>query len=413
MNAKDLITTDKLTDDRIREGIERNRKGDFCVKTAFAPGTRVHVRLKKHAFRFGANLFMLDEIPDKPEKNALYREKFRALFNMATLPFYWDATEPEEGKTRYAADAPALYRRPPIDRCMAFCEENGIEPREHALCYDHFFPAWLANRPAEEVWAHLSRRMQEIADRYAGRIPTMEVTNEMFWEKGQTVLYKDPDFVRDCFRLAEKYLPGNELCCNEWSGSWNDLRGDYRAYIQKALDGGARIDAIGLQFHMFCRREKYAEKTRAFYDGRELFEALDDFAAFGRPLEITEVTVPAFSDAPDDEEAQADILEYLWRLWFSHPSVKQIIYWNLVDGYAYAAEPGDMTCGENYYYGGLLRFDMTEKPAYKRLKHLLTEEWHTETDAVVAADGTLAFRGFYGDYELTADDKTETVTLAK
>ena len=31
---------------------------------------------------------------------------------------------------------------------------------------------------------------------------------------------------------------------------------------------------------------------------------------------------------------------------------------------------GDMTSGENYYHGGLLRFDMSEKPAYQVIKEL-------------------------------------------
>lgn len=413
MKASELITTNAAVERRIAEGIEQNRKGDFRAKTGFAPGTVVHFCQKNHAFRFGANLFMLGEIGDKPEKNAIYEEKFRSLFNMATLPFYWSAIEPEEGHTRYAADAPALYRRPPIDRCMAFCEKNGIEPREHALCYEHQFPSWLAGRSQDEVYAALERRIAEIAERYAEKIPTMEITNEMFWKEGVTSIYKDPDYVAKCFRLAEKYLPGNELCANEWANAWNFGREANQNCLRAAMEAGARIDAIGLQYHMFYKREEYAERTRPFYDKAALLETLDSYAAFGKPIEITEITVPAFSDAAEDEETQADLLEHLYSLWFSHPSVKQIVYWNLADGYAYMAEPGDMTCGENYYYGGLLRFDMSEKPAFRRLKYLFDEKWHTEGDAVVEEDGTILFRGFFGDYELGADGKTESVSLTK
>ena len=413
MKASELITTSAETERRIADGIEQNRKGDFHVKTDFAPGTAVHFRQKSHAFRFGANLFMLGEVGDKPEKNAIYADKFRSLFNMATLPFYWNATEPEEGHTRYAADAPALYRRPPIDRCLSFCEENGIEPREHALCYEHQFPSWLAGRSRDEVYAALERRIAEIAERYAEKIPTMEITNEMFWKEGVTSIYKDPDYVAKCFRLAEKYLPNNELCANEWANAWNFGREANQNCLRAAMEAGARIDAIGLQYHMFFKREEYAEKTRPFYDKAALLESLDSYAAFGKPVEITEVTIPAFSGEAEDEEMQAELLEQFYSLWFSHPSVKQIIYWNLVDGYAYMAEPGDMSCGENYYYGGLLRFDMSEKPAFRRLKYLFEEKWHTEGDAVVGEDGTLSFRGFFGDYELCSGGKTESVSLAK
>ena len=95
-------------------------------------------------------------------------------------------------------------------------------------------------------------------------------------------------------------------------------------------------------------------------------------------------------------------------MWFSYPNTQQIIYWNLVDGYAYGTTPGDMSSGENYYRGGLLRFDMSEKPAYKRLKQLITQTWNTE-ETISANCGKASFRGFYGQYEVTADGKTYTV----
>ena len=82
-----------------------------------------------------------------------------------------------------------------------------------------------------------------------------------------------------------------------------------------------------------------------------------------------------------------------------------------MDGYAYKAEPGDMTAGENYYYGGLIRFDMTPKPAYYRIKNLFEKEWHTEGEAPHAYEGSYQFKGFYGDYEaeIVRDGKTVTV----
>ena len=126
------------------------------------------------------------------------------------------------------------------------------------------------------------------------------------------------------------------------------------------------------------------------------------------PLQITEVTVPAYSWESEDEQIQAEIIEKLYSVWFSHPNVEQIVYWNLVDGYAHlwdsdpqkiAASQGDMTLGENYYYGGLLRFDLSPKPAYLKLKELICDRWHTETELTTDENGLADFRGFYGAYE--------------
>jgi len=46
---------------------------------------------------------------------------------------------------------------------------------------------------------------------------------------------------------------------------------------------------------------------------------------------------------------------------------------------------------------------MSEKPAYKRLKHLIYNRWHTKESLVTDENGKIDFCGFYGDYELIVD----------
>ena len=412
---------------RAEEGIELYRKGDLKVSVLGKDGVPVEnakVRLsqKSHEFRFGANLFMLDEL-ESEEKNEAYKSFFCGLFNMATLPFYWDALEPERNKPRYSKDSPKVYRRPSPDLCLEFCERHGIEPREHALAYEQFFPKWLYGADVPEIKRELERRYAEIAERYADRIHTIEVTNEMAWEKGKTAFYDEPDYVEYCFKLAEKYFPKNQLVINETTGnSWCDCcraTDKYYAYTEAAMLKGARIDAVGMQYHLFYRREDEYERTRETLNPELLYKHMDLYSRFGKPLQITEVTVPAYSWEREDEELQAEIIEKLYTVWFSHPNVEQIIYWNLVDGYAHLWDPdpekikasqGDMTLGENYYYGGLLRFDLSPKPAYQKLKELITKRWHTEEEILTDRLGLAAFRGFFGDYELTVSKDGKSVT---
>lgn len=412
-NENTFIVTDSETNKAIQEGIEKNRKGNFVVKTN---AKKVKVTLKNHKFRFGCNLFMLDEFPDDPNKNVIYRQKFKEVFNLATLPFYWDATEPEEGKTRYEIGSPALYRRPPVDLCIKYCEENNIEPREHALCYDNFFPDWLVDKTVPEIKQYIVKRMQQISRRYADNIPTIEVTNEMFWDKGKTPIYADPDFMVFCYEQADKYFPKNELCINEWSGDiWNKNPlpwNNYYLIIENLLLKGARVDAIGMQYHMFYNKDDYFKSTRRVYNLRHLIQVMDNFARLKKPFQITEITIPAFTEESADEQAQADIIEQLYSTWFSYPNVEQIIYWNLVDGYAAFTEPGNMTAGENVYRGGLLRFDLSEKPAFQRIKHLVKDVW-TTNEQLETKGGAASFRGFYGEYEVEADGKKCIVNFDK
>lgn len=413
---------------RCNEGIEKNRKGIMTVTVKDKDGKpvenlRVEIKQTSHAFKYGANIFMLDEL-ETEEKNAKYKEIMAGFGNMATLPFYWDALEPERGNTRYKKNSKKIYRRPPIDLCIEFCEKHNIEPREHALAYDHFFPAWLKVASVEEVKEALENRFREIADRYKDKIPTIEVTNEMFWPNGHTAFYKEPDFVQWCFKTAEKYFPENQLVINEYTHAcW--LKRDEQSYpkiIENTLKSGARIDAIGMQYHMFFKSAEEYKETRQFYDPEQLYRQMDIYSSYGKPLQITEVTVPAYSWKDEDEAIQAEIIENLYKIWFSHESVEQIIYWNMIDGYAHVAEAspekisetqGNMSVGENYFHGGLLRFDMTPKPAYYVIKNLFEKVWHTEESLTTDKNGQTVVKGFYGDYEIKINGKKFYASLNK
>ena len=434
-NILELFEEQKdFVNEKVSYGIETYRKGNgrICVVDANGapiPNAKVKLNQKSHEFRFGANIFMLDEL-ETEEKNEAYKKYFADVFNMATLPFYWDTLEPERGDPRYAKNSKKVYRRPAIDLCIEFCEKHGIEPREHALAYDFFFPEWLYDASVEEVKRELERRYAEISERYANKIHTIEVTNEMEHDNGKTSFYEEPDYVEWCFKLAEKYFPNNQLGINEHTSSaWEDkcrATDKYYAYIEANMLKGARIDAIGMQYHLFKKREDLYKKTRKTLNPGLLYRHMDLYSNFGKPLQITEVTIPAYSWEREDEELQAEILEKLYSVWFSHPNVEQIIYWNLVDGYAYvpytdvneiAATQGNMSLGENYYHGGLLRFDMSPKPAYLKLKELLQERWHTEVELTTDDNGCVDFRGFYGDYEVEINTaggvKAKNVKLSK
>lgn len=401
------------------EAIRTHRMGDIHLSVTDGDGNplegaTVSVKQLSHAFRIGANLFMLDGFENE-EKNEIFKKRFTSLFNMATVPFYWNTLEPEEGKTRYEVGSPHIYRRPTPDACVAFCEEQGIEPREHALAYEQHFPKWLGEKDVETVKTLLEARFAEISRRYAHRIPNIEVTNEMFWDNGITSFYFAPDYMPWCYEMAEKYFPNNCIGFNDnWCWRQDSISGWGPSYLQveKLLRMGYRIDQYGMQFHMFFTREEEAWKIREkhLYEPKHLRAVMDAYAKLIPHLSITEITIPSYSWEAEDEAFQADVIEYLYTTWFAHPNVDQIIYWNLVDGYGWNAQPGEMNKGENYYHGGLLRFDLTPKPAYERIYHLFHEKWHTEESLTTTGTGDVACRGFYGDYEVTVTHEGKTVT---
>ena len=72
------------------------------------------------------------------------------------------------------------------------------------------------------------------------------------------------------FRTADKYLPENEITindtqCNIWADAFNYDRSAYYMQIERELNKGTRIDAVGLQFHMFYPKEEEKEQTKYFF----------------------------------------------------------------------------------------------------------------------------------------------------
>ena len=403
--------------DRISSGIEANRKGYAFLSITGADGKNVPVDeikiiQKDHDFRYGANLFMLEEFPHK-EQNEEYKALFPQIANIATLPFYWDALEPEPGKVRFEKTSPRIYRRPPPDLCLEYCKEKAIEPKAHCLNYAPFSPEWARGSVQWEKKC-LEKRFALLAERYREKIPMWEVTNETYWQYfKKSSFYMAPDFVEWSFALAENYFPANKLIINEahplWLSDkyiWN--RSPYYMQIERAMLKGARIDSVGMQFHMFYRKEQELEMTRPFYDPERLYNIMDTYAMLGKPMQITEMTIPAYSDNEEDQEIQAAILKNLYQIFFSHPAMEAVIYWNLVDGFAAYCEPGDMQSGENYYYGGLIQYDFTPKKAFYAIKDMFEKEYRTFL-VTTAPEGTLSFKGFYGNYdlEITAKGRKE------
>ena len=266
----------------------------------------------------------------------------------------------------------------------------------------------------------LEIRYKQLAERYSSEINGWEVINELFctWEVWCENSFFIADDVLDWnFKLAEKYFGGNELIINESALVWERAhfaynRSGYYLMIKQALEKGIRIDAVGMQFHMFKSMEDERNSHDAMYNPKFLFEVMDTYEKLGKPLQITEITIPCYSDTAEDEEIQAELIRQLYSIWFSHKSVEAITYWNLTDGYAAWAKPGDMTAGENSYRGGLMRFDMSKKPAYDVIDDLFNRQWITNTTAETDAEGCAKFKGFYGDYELEINGKKYDISTS-
>jgi GH35 family endo-1,4-beta-xylanase len=152
---------------------------------------------------------------------------------------------------------------------------------------------------------------------------------------------------------------------------------------------GGPIDVLGLEAHM----------TNGDWPLERLWDHCETFGKHGKPLHWSELTVlsddpnadhkQSWPSTPEGERRQAEYVEKLYTLLFSHPAVHGIMWWNFVDG------------DWDRIPGGQLRCDLTPKPAYDRLNKLVNDTWRTSLSLLTNANGEVRFRGFAGNYKIT------------
>ena len=355
---------------RAEEGIEKFRKGTgrIAVLDGGEPveGAVVSIEQAGHEFLFGCNIYMFDRF-DADEDNEIYRASFEGLFNYATTGFYWRSYEPRKGEPNYG------YTRRVVD----WCRERGIRLKGHPILWDHEagLPRWSGgSQPAPGI---REKRVRDILRLFGSDIEFWEVVNEPSHCRGITI--DDP------YRWARDQDPGAYLIVNDYHVLADGHPPFYRL-LEEAIENGVPFDGIGIQAH--------EPRTMRFPLNR-VRKYLDPYSSLGKDLHITEFT-PASggqeilgSDGKWDEGTQADYAEKFYRVCFSHPSVVAISWWDLCDR------------GSWLEGGGLLREDLSPKPAYERLKALIWGEWQTSDEGKTDENGLFVFDGFYGKYDIS------------
>jgi GH35 family endo-1,4-beta-xylanase len=376
------------------ERIERHRKGDAVVRVVDAdgrpvPGARIEIRQTRHAFLFGCNIFLWSQ-PDEPALEKAYRQRFSELLNFATLPFYWWSYEAEPGRPQHEAR----------EEVARWCREQGIATKGHPLAWNYRDPSWLRGDEGEVRRLQLAR-IEDCVGRFKGLVDRWDVVNEavgygreecrkraplltrLFEEEGPLAA------TRACFERARQANPDAVLMINDY-----ETGAAYERLIEQLTDESGRrlYDAIGIQSHMHG----------GAWPPARAWEVCERFARFRVPLHFTEVTILSgeqgwedrspWPSTPEGEARQAREVESLYTALFSHPAVEAITWWDFSDRGAWKRAPA-----------GVLRADMSPKPAYDVLVRLVKDRWWTRHEGVADAAGCLAVRGFYGDYAVRVD----------
>jgi GH35 family endo-1,4-beta-xylanase len=370
---------------------------------------QVTVAQVNHKFLFGSIGFAFIPLAngllhgEDKEKIELLEKEWLALFNFATLPFYWGRFETVRGK-------PGTERLMTTARWFA---DRGVALKGHPLCWHTTQPEWLLPLSNEEILAaQKARIVREVTD-FRGVIDTWDAINEAVimpvFENGENGITRicrangRIATVRMAFETAREANPNAFLLLNDF-----DMSTAFECLIEGVLEAGIKIDAIGLQSHMH----------QGYWGEEATLKIIDRFARYGLPIHFTETTIvsgrlmpreiedlndykiPEWPTTAEGEARQADEVVRHYKTLLSHPAVEAITYWDLTD-LAWLGAPG-----------GFLRKDFSRKPSYEAMLGLIKGEWWLEpTTMTTDSEGRLRFSGFLGDYEVTAGDKKAAFKL--
>jgi endo-1,4-beta-xylanase len=391
----------------IKARIRKYRMADLNVRVLDGwgrpvPNATVSVEQTAHAFLFGCNVFGLSQSDQSPILQQEYRREFAALFNYATLPFYWNGFEPTEGDEQF----------PRLKWMAQWCAEHGIQTKAHPLVWHQSYPSW-APEDVDATIPLLHRRVTDIVAQMSPTTKYFDVVNEASsGAAGQTPPVGESNWVnRDgAAKVVETALSWARQAGQGQNDTFIDNDYDIGEnnvdMLQQMQRDGKLPDAIGIQSHMHS----------GVWPLTKVWMVCDRFAQFNRPIHFTETTVlstnaphavdsnaPPATDwltTPDGEQSQAAYVTQFYTVLFSHPSLRAITWWDFSDRNSWMGAPS-----------GLVRSDMSTKPAYTALMDLIHKQWWTSSSGRSNNEGLYRVHAFYGSYTITVEGPAgESVT---
>jgi GH35 family endo-1,4-beta-xylanase len=389
------------------------------------PGTPAHARLVRHAFNFGVNIPYATNkmIPLRAEPGsdaARYQRMVLDHFNTVVLS--------NGGKWLYNEETRGQVKMDYVDRFLDFAEEHGLRVRMHNMLWDtEQQPAWVvgedkahpgllvrARRGDDKARAELTTEIDERIDYYvrqrARRYLELDVVNESVHRAGYWQVYGARGFADLFNRTAAAVKAGGgqtRLYLNEYDvmqsstdplGGGADPFGNwYRRHADDILRAGGALSGLGVQYYVDGRPA--AEVGSDAHSPARIAAVMHNLAGTGLRLSLTEFAVNKSNPPP---ERVADIVEETMRMVFGMPQMDSFLIWAI---WPHAAAPPAPAS---------ILFDEAGDPtAAGRRYEAVMKEWSTDVTIPVAADGTVALTGFYGDYEITAGGATSCFSLVK
>lgn len=306
---------------------------------------------------------------DAPEKR---RKHYLELFNYCTIGFYLNGMEPEPGVVHHEA-------------AMVIAQDlhsHGFQLKGHPLVWT-YSPCLPPHRRGLDFSACCDaarERIERDVPPFNGLIRYWDVINEAHDVPWANSFGFNSEQMIELTGLAaavtrRKASPDAKLVVNvclpfgEYAAGASG-RATTLEYVRGCIDAGVDFDIIGIQFYFGGGLFQYC------WDMLEISRILDEYAALGKEIHITELGTPS-AMGPDSnalisednlvgfwhrewsESTQADWVEQFYSICMAKPAINALTWWSFSEfGHVF------------WPHGGLLNRQDDPKEAFRRLLKL-------------------------------------------
>lgn len=368
------VEKDRVHMARLENDIRNWRQRDFTLRVVDREGVpaedaRVEIAQTRHDFLFGCNAFAFG-LWGSEKQNDRYERRFLRLFNLAVVPVYWSTIEERRGRADFGA----------CDAIVRWAEANGVRVKATPLVWQEAVPRWVEELPADQVPAAVRQYVRKVVERYRDRVDWWDVVSQPAAGTKIGAATLDP---ADAFKWAAEAKPAGRLMLNVRDA------GAARQIVQRLASKGVKVAAVGLQAH----------QHEGVWPIDLVQHRIREAASAEVPVHVSEVTLPA---SQETEREQADAVRRLYTAAFANRDVASVTWWDLSDRFAWRNAPA-----------GLCREDLSPKPAYRALDHLINHLWRTDVAGRTGEDGKVTVRAFFGAHRVTVrtGDRRATVDV--
>lgn len=269
------------------------------------------------------------------------------------------------------------------DALLAFAHHNGMLFRGHTLFWNDFPPPWLQGKSAAELERIFELHIEIVGARYAGAMHSWDVVNEPFWpgsgapggfRRGPWFDAMGESYITRAFRRLAAIDRTAKLVLNEAFTEQDDalgrgVRERMIPLIDRLLDQGVKLDAIGLQAHI---------KPGIAFAIDPFLRFLDDIAARKLRIYLTEFDIDDQHFPREIALRDAKVAEWTTRFLvpaLHNPAIECLITWHLADKYTWYREPVVAASRVRDFPARPLPFDdgFQEKPMARAIRAALLD----------------------------------------